>query len=111
MTRTSARHPEFDDNDRASIGDVLEDLRAVVRDAESLLRDTGDHMGDRVADVRERIEEKLEGARERLNEEGAAGRMKTAASKTEAYVRENPWTAVLIAAGLGYLIGNLGRRR
>ncbi|HKW13786.1 MAG TPA: hypothetical protein VJS69_04800 [Candidatus Krumholzibacteria bacterium] len=26
-------------------------------------------------------------------------------------MRENPWTAVLIAAGLGYVIGNLGRRR
>ena len=112
MTKASTRHShEPDDDDRASLGDVLEDLRTVVRDAESLLRTTGDDVGERVADVRTRIEEKLENARERLNEEGAATRMKAAARSTEDYVRENPWTAILIAAGLGYLIGNLGRRR
>jgi ElaB/YqjD/DUF883 family membrane-anchored ribosome-binding protein len=112
MTPSSRHHSaDFEDETPSSLGDVLEDLRAVVRDAESLLRETGDHVGDRVADVRTRIEEKLEDARERLQQEGTAERMKSAARSTETYVRENPWTAVLIAAGLGYLIGNLGRRR
>ena len=112
MTRSSNHHSaEFEDDEGASVGDILEDLRAVVRDAESLLRATGDEVGERVADARSKVEEKLADARERLHDEGTAARVKAAARTTETYVRENPWTAILIAAGLGYLIGNLGRRR
>lgn len=110
MTRSSTRQSHASDDERDSLGDMLEELRAVVRDAESLLRETGEDAGGRVAEVRSRIEEKLEGARERLHEEGA-GRLKSAAKSTETYVRENPWTAVLIAAGVGFLIANMGRRR
>jgi ElaB/YqjD/DUF883 family membrane-anchored ribosome-binding protein len=110
MTRSSI-HPE--DADPITAGDILDDLRAVVRDAESLLRATEGQVGERVAEVRSRIEEKLEGAREQLHEAGAdkAERVKTAARSTDTYVRENPWTAVAIAAGVGFLIGAIGRRR
>ena len=115
MTKSSARHSsEFEDDDRASVGDILEDLRTVVRDAETLLRQTEGDVGERVSEVRSKIEEKLEDARDRIRDAAAgdkAERMKSAARSTETYVRENPWTAVLIAAGLGYIIGNLGRRR
>ncbi len=106
----SSRHTHASDDERDSLGDMLDELRAVVRDAEALLRETGEDAGERVADVRSRIEEKLEDARDRLHEEGA-GRLKSAAHSTEAYVRRNPWTAVLIAAGVGFLIANMGRRR
>ena len=111
MTKASSHQSaEFEDAGRSSLGDVLEDLRDMVREAESLLRDSDGSVGERVADVRGRIEEKLEGARDRLREEGA-GRIKSAAKSTEDYVRENPWRALAIAAGVGFLIANLGRRR
>lgn len=92
--------------------DVLEDLRAVVRDAEALLHATEGHVGERVDEVRTRVEETLSGARERLKEagEGGAARAKAAAQSADTYVRENPWTAVAIAVGLGYLIGRIRRR-
>lgn len=107
----SASHPP--NNDSISAEDVLEDLRAVVRDAEALLRATEGDVGDRVSDIRTRVEETLEGARERLHEAASAkgARIRSAAHTTENYVRENPWTAVLIAAGVGFLIGAIGRRR
>jgi ElaB/YqjD/DUF883 family membrane-anchored ribosome-binding protein len=35
---------------------------------------------------------------------------KEAAQATEAYVRENPWNAVGIAAGIGLILGLLIRR-
>jgi ElaB/YqjD/DUF883 family membrane-anchored ribosome-binding protein len=110
MTKSSI-HPE--DADPITAGDILDDLRTVVRDAESLLRATEGQVGERVAEVRSRIEEKLEGAREQLHDAGAdkAARVKTAARSADTYVRENPWTAIAIAAGVGFLIGAIGRRR
>lgn len=111
MTRSSSHHSaDFEGGERSSLGDVLEDLRDMVREAESLLHDTDGPVGERISEVRSRIEEKLEGARDRLREEGA-GRIKSAAKSTEDYVRENPWRALAIAAGVGFLIANLGRRR
>jgi len=93
--------------------DILEDLRAVVRDAEALLRATEGQAGERIAELRARAEESLGNARERLR--GAGARLeehaRSAAHSTDTYVRENPWTAVAIAAGIGYVLGNLGRRR
>jgi ElaB/YqjD/DUF883 family membrane-anchored ribosome-binding protein len=34
-----------------------------------------------------------------------------AAQATDSYVRDNPWSAVGVAAGLGLLVGLLGWRR
>ena len=112
MTRSSSHHSaDFEDGERSSLGDVLEELREMVREAESLLRDA-DGPAERVSEVRSKIEETLEGAKDRLREAGEeGGRVKAAAQSAEAYVRKNPVTALLIAAGLGYMIANLGRRR
>ncbi len=106
----SSTGPERDE--RVSIEDVLQDLRSVVREAESLLRNTEDQVGERIDGIRARVEETLDGAREHLHEtgEGKAARVKAAASSAEKYVRDNPWTALVIAAGVGYLLG-AGRRR
>jgi ElaB/YqjD/DUF883 family membrane-anchored ribosome-binding protein len=107
---------EFEDTEHATPGDILDDLRAVVRDAESLLRATEGQVGEHIAEVRSRIEGKLADAKVKLHEAGAekAERVKSAARSTDSYVRENPWTAVAIAAGVGFLIGAIGvagRRR
>jgi ElaB/YqjD/DUF883 family membrane-anchored ribosome-binding protein len=113
MTRSSSHHSaDFEDGERSSLGDVLEELRDMVREAESVLRDADGPAGERVSEVRSKIEETLEDARDRLREAGEnGGRVKAAAHSTEAYLRDNPWTALLIAAGVGYMIGNIGRRR
>ncbi len=97
----------------ATAEDILEDLRAVVRDAEALLRATEGHAGERMEEIRARAEETLGNARERLRNvgEGIEERARTAARSTDTYVRENPWTAVAIAVGVGYLLGLVGRRR
>jgi ElaB/YqjD/DUF883 family membrane-anchored ribosome-binding protein len=93
--------------------DFLDHLRAVVRDAEELLEATEGHASERIAEIRARAEETLGSAKERLREagEGVEARARSAARTTDSYVRENPWMAVAIAAGIGYLLGNLGRRR
>ncbi len=97
----------------ATADDIIEDLRAVVRDAEALLRATEGHAGEKIAEIRARAEESLGSARERLRDvgEGIEERARSAARSTDGYVRENPWTAVAIAVGVGFLLGQIGRRR
>ncbi len=91
----------------------MEDLRAVIQDAEALLHATEDQAGEKIAGIRARTEERLGSARERLESAGAGieENARAAASSTDAYVRENPWVAVAVAAGIGYVLGALGRRR
>lgn len=93
--------------------DLLEDLRAVVRDAEALLRATEGQAGEKIAEIRARAEESLGSAHERLQDAGdrIEAHARSAARSADTYVRENPWTAVAIAAGIGFLLASLGRRR
>lgn len=93
--------------------DLLEDLKAVVRDAEALLRATEGQVGEKIAEARARAEESLGSARERLGVAAAdlGTRARSAAHSTDGYVKENPWTAVAVAVGVGFLLGSLNRRR
>jgi ElaB/YqjD/DUF883 family membrane-anchored ribosome-binding protein len=109
MTRTS---PNGDDAHETTTSDIIDDLRAIARDAEALLRATEGEAGERIAKIRARAEESLAGAKERLRDIGAnAEKVRSAAHSTDKYVRDNPWAAVAIAVGIGFLIGSVGRRR
>lgn len=107
-TRVPGENP-----DPVTAADLLEDLRAVVRDAEALLRATEGQAGEKVDEIRASIEDTLQGARERLKEKGADVELKAraAARTADTYVHENPWLVAGIAAGLGFLLGFAGRRR
>jgi ElaB/YqjD/DUF883 family membrane-anchored ribosome-binding protein len=103
------------ENTTASGAALADELRNVVSQAEELLRALGDDGDAAMAALRERVHASLDTARLRLEDlESEAGRMtQQAAEAAETYVRENPWTAVAIGAGLGLLLGGLliGRRR
>ena len=94
-------------------GKLMEDLKAVVADAEELLRATADQTGERIAAARGKAEETLKVAKARLDEQEAALMVKTkaVAKATEDYVRDNPWKAVGIAAAAGFLLRILVTRR
>ena len=94
-------------------GKLAEDLRAVVADAEELLKATADQTGERIAAARGKAEESLKAAKVRLNEQDAAVTAKTrvAAKSTEDYVRDNPWKAIGIAAAAGFVLCILATRR
>lgn len=92
---------------------LIQDLGAVVQDAEALLKATAGQTGESIAALRGRAEESLRKARERMKEAGieVRDRARAAAHSTDDYVHENPWTAIAVAAGIGFLLGALSRRR
>jgi ElaB/YqjD/DUF883 family membrane-anchored ribosome-binding protein len=86
---------------------LISDMKAVVSDAEEILRATTNIAGDRVGEVRELIAERLRDAKARIAdaEDIVVDRTKAAARATDDYVTENPWRAVGLAAGFGLLLG------
>ncbi len=92
---------------------LMADLQAVVRDTENLLKATAGDASERAAKARAHAEESLHKARERLHEfeHDVAARAREAAQKTNAYVHENPWPSIGVAAGVGLLVGLLLGRR
>ena len=89
------------------------DLRVVIADAEELLRATAGQMGEKAVIARERIQESLRAAKDKLSraEEAVVDKTKAAARATDDYVHEHPWGAVGIAAAVGLVIGMLISRR
>lgn len=92
---------------------LVQDFRAVVADAEELLKATANQAGEKVAVARERIQDSLHAAKVKLAEaeDIIVLRSRQAARATDDFVRENPWQAVGAAAGVGLVIGLLIGRR
>jgi ElaB/YqjD/DUF883 family membrane-anchored ribosome-binding protein len=97
----------------ASVEKLMDDLRRVVVDVEGLLKVTAGQVGERVGEARARAEETLGAARARLSEfeQQARERAGELAGEADDYVRDNPWQAVGIAAGVAFLLGILVSRR
>jgi ElaB/YqjD/DUF883 family membrane-anchored ribosome-binding protein len=92
---------------QASTGKMMEDLRALVNDAQELLNATANQTGELIAGARAKAEESLKAAKTWLSEgqESVKSKSREACQFTEEYVKSNPWTAVGIAVGAGFLIG------
>jgi len=92
---------------------LIKDFKAVMDDAEELLKVTANQAGDNIGAVRARAEESLQAARRKLDEveSDLVDRAKAAAETADELVHENPWQAVGIAAGVGFLLGMLTSRR
>jgi ElaB/YqjD/DUF883 family membrane-anchored ribosome-binding protein len=99
--------------ERISADQLVDDLTAIIRDAENLLRATAAQTGDKVEEIRARAEESVRQAKARLQgiEEEALQHARVMAGEADQYVRGNPWQAVGIAAGVGLVLGLLMSRR
>jgi ElaB/YqjD/DUF883 family membrane-anchored ribosome-binding protein len=92
---------------------LVSDIKSVISDAEEMLSATADQAGEKVNNLRARIQVRLHDAKLRLvdAEEALLAKTKAAARATDEYVHESPWTAIGIAAAAGVLLGlALGRR-
>jgi ElaB/YqjD/DUF883 family membrane-anchored ribosome-binding protein len=92
---------------------LVEDLKAVIADAEELLALTADQAGEGAVKLRERVTARLASARERLAalQATAIERAKAAGHAADQYVHEKPWYAIGAAAAAGVVVGMLIGRR
>lgn len=91
---------------------LASDFKALVSDVEELLKATASQAGGTIAELRQRVEKRLEETKKVMSEREKAfvEKAKEAKATAEAYARENPWAALAIAAGIGLLLGLLLRR-
>ena len=101
------------ENTESARDKLVDDLSAVLAEAEDMLKRAAAETGDKARDLRSQVETKLLRAKLRLQEiEGeAVDRAKAAARVTDDYVHDNPWQAIGVAAAVGLAIGLLLNRR
>lgn len=90
--------------------ELLEDLHVLVQEAEKMM---GDSISEHTADAVSALRVRFDAAQERLGElyEGARQKVVAGAKCTDTAIRENPYQAMAIAAGVGLLVGILLGRR
>jgi ElaB/YqjD/DUF883 family membrane-anchored ribosome-binding protein len=99
------------DGEASSKDKLVSDLRNLVADAEELLKATASQAGEKIAEARKKIEQSLVEGKKALAdaEKTLLAKSKECAEMADDYVRENPWTAVGVAAGVGLVLGLLIR--
>ncbi|HUF41328.1 MAG TPA: DUF883 family protein [Verrucomicrobiae bacterium] len=92
---------------------LVSDLKVLAADAEELLKATANQAGEKIAQARQKIEQSLVEGKKALAdaEKNLLKKSKECAEIADDYVRENPWSAVGIAASAGLVIGLLIRNR
>ena len=92
---------------------LVDDFNAVAADVEALLKATAGRGGEKLAEIRARVEESLKDARAGVARAQTAliVKAKSAGRTADVYVHENPWKIVGAAAGAALVIGVLIGRR
>ncbi|MGB4467237.1 MAG: DUF883 family protein [Azovibrio sp.] len=92
---------------------LVSDMKVVIADAEEILKSTADVAGEKMANIRSKIEARLKDAKVRLEDAEAAlvDKTKACARATDDFVHDQPWKAVGVAAVVGLALGVLIGRR
>lgn len=103
----------MDDMTMAQKDKLMGDLRMVIADAEEVLRLTADEAGQTAADLRSRVQTRMNQAKADLVhlQEAAVAKAKAAGHAADDFVHDNPWKSIGIAAGIGLVVGLLVSRR
>ncbi len=112
----NSEHMRFEEGSAAlerSKDELIREFRKLVDEGEALLTSTTSLSGEALALARERFRARLMEVKTRIDDLTVAGRDigRRAVVAADGYVRENPWPAVGVAAGLGLVIGALTIRR
>jgi ElaB/YqjD/DUF883 family membrane-anchored ribosome-binding protein len=94
-------------NPSATRDKLVEDVKVLTKDVQELLKATASVVGDKAAEARVKVEESLKVAQDKLSvvHDNVRAKGQEAFTATDVYVRDNPWNAVGIAAGIGFLLG------
>jgi ElaB/YqjD/DUF883 family membrane-anchored ribosome-binding protein len=90
--------------------ELLTELQALVSEAETMMADSlSEHSTEALGNLRARFG----AAQERMGElyEGAKKRVVAGAKCTDTAIRENPYQSMVVALGVGVLVGVLVGRR
>ena len=92
---------------------LIADMKIVVADTEELLRATASQAGDKMTELRGKIQNNLANARASLADAQTAvvDRAKQVGRATDEYVHDHPWRSIGVAAGIGFIVGLLISRR
>lgn len=97
----------------SNIKTVRNDMKTLMRDAQELFREASQSTGEKAEELRSKGLVMLDAAMEKAQEVQAVAleKGKEAAQSTDEFVRQNPWKAVAISAGVGLLFGMLISRK
>jgi ElaB/YqjD/DUF883 family membrane-anchored ribosome-binding protein len=92
---------------------IADNVRGLMEGAEDLLRTTASYTGEELESARGKLNQQLVRAKNLYDDvqSTAIGTYKQASAQTDAYVHENPWRAVGIAAAVGVLVSLVALRR
>jgi ElaB/YqjD/DUF883 family membrane-anchored ribosome-binding protein len=92
---------------------VVSDVKELINDTEELVKATASQAGEKVAEIRARAQNAVNDLKPKLAtiEAEIVNKAKIAATATDTYIHQNPWTAIGVAAGIGLVIGLLIGRR
>jgi ElaB/YqjD/DUF883 family membrane-anchored ribosome-binding protein len=90
--------------------ELLTELQTLVAEAEQMI---GDSAGEATEDVMGNLRARYDAMQERLSDyyDTAKKKVVAGAKYTDTTIRENPYQAMAVAAGLGLLVGVLLGRR
>lgn len=92
---------------------VRNDMKTLMRDAQQLFQEATSATGDRAEELRSKGLDVLDHALLRAQEMQAVALEsgKELADNADDFVKQNPWQAVAISAGVGILVGMLIARK
>lgn len=97
----------------SNVKTVRNDMRTLMRDAQDMFREATTATGEKAEELRAKGMSLLETAMAKAQEvqTAAVETGKEVAQSTDDFVKENPWKAVAISAGVGLLVGMLIARK
>lgn len=84
---------------------TVDELKALIREAEHALSDTGDLASDKIRELRGRFRDALDEGRGRVKD--LADQARRQAARADEMIHENPYPAIGIAVGVGVIAGYL----
>jgi len=96
-----------------NISTVNNDVKTLVKDAQALFTAATALTGEKAEELRGRGMRALDSALAKAQDAQtkAIESSKAAAATTDAYVKDNPWRSVAVAAGVGLLVGVIVGRK
>lgn len=88
------------------------DVKILIQDAEELVKATAAETGEKVVEMRRRMQQTVDNVKPNIEklESAVVEKVKPAATAADQYVRAHPWRAIGVSAFVGLIIGLLANR-